>query len=226
MVTLKGSISTGRESLKFLLYPERRGVLPGFTARRQSWRNMAWTGNKKSSVSWNLPKLSQLWRCKRGFGPHTTQNHLRTKQFVSGTWISSRVAACALRNEQAATLLEFHVPLTNCFVRRWFCVVRGPKPLHHHNWPGFGKFQDTERFRIPCPRHVSSWLPPSGETCNYAKEPRTQKKTQRYSLPIDMLPFGVTIPATVSQRSQIPEGLMSYPVLSNNTTNRARIHAL
>jgi hypothetical protein len=26
-----------------------------------------------------------------------------------------------------------------------------------------------------------------------------------------MLPFGVTIPATVPQRSDIPEGLMNYP---------------
>jgi hypothetical protein len=29
-----------------------------------------------------------------------------------------------------------------------------------------------------------------------------------------MLPFGVTISATVSQRSEIPEGLMNYPVYS------------
>jgi hypothetical protein len=27
-----------------------------------------------------------------------------------------------------------------------------------------------------------------------------------------MLPFGMTIPATVLQRSEIPEGLMNYPV--------------
>jgi len=27
-----------------------------------------------------------------------------------------------------------------------------------------------------------------------------------------MLPFGVTIPATVPQESEIPEGLMNYPV--------------
>jgi len=52
-------------------------------------------------VSWNLPKLSQLWRCNGGFGSCTTQNHLQTKQFVNGTWNSSRVAACALRNEVA-----------------------------------------------------------------------------------------------------------------------------
>jgi hypothetical protein len=27
-----------------------------------------------------------------------------------------------------------------------------------------------------------------------------------------MLPFGMTIPATVPQRSEIPKGLMDYPV--------------
>jgi hypothetical protein len=29
-----------------------------------------------------------------------------------------------------------------------------------------------------------------------------------------MLPFGVTIPATLLQRLEIPEGLMNYPVYS------------
>jgi hypothetical protein len=29
---------------------------------------------------------------------------------------------------------------------------------------------------------------------------------------VDMLPFGVTIPVSVPQRSEIPEGLMNYPV--------------
>jgi hypothetical protein len=28
-----------------------------------------------------------------------------------------------------------------------------------------------------------------------------------------MFPFGVTIPATVPQRSEFPEGLMNYPVI-------------
>jgi hypothetical protein len=40
----------------------------------------------------------------------------------------------------------------------------------------FGKVQGTERFLIPCPRHVSSRLLPSGETCKYATVPSTQKK--------------------------------------------------
>jgi hypothetical protein len=29
---------------------------------------------------------------------------------------------------------------------------------------------------------------------------------------VEKLPFGVTIPVTVPQRSEIPEGLMNYPV--------------
>jgi hypothetical protein len=29
---------------------------------------------------------------------------------------------------------------------------------------------------------------------------------------VDMLPFGVTIPVAVPQRSDIPEGLTNYPV--------------
>jgi hypothetical protein len=78
-------------------------------------------------------------------------------------------------NAQAATLLEFLVPLTNCFVCRWFCVVLGLKlPLHHHNWLSFGKFQDVQCFLITCTCHVSLQLHPSGETCKYAMVPITQ----------------------------------------------------
>jgi hypothetical protein len=81
--------------------------------------------------------------------------------------------ACSFRSAQAATLLEFNVPLTNCFFRRWFCVE---PPLHRQNLLSFGKFQETERFLIPCPRHVPSRLPPSGETRKYATAPSTPKK--------------------------------------------------
>jgi hypothetical protein len=64
----------------------------------ETWREQ---GIRKCSVSWNLPTLSQLWRCNGGFGLCTTQNHLWTKQYVSGTWNSSRIAACVLQNKQA-----------------------------------------------------------------------------------------------------------------------------
>jgi len=67
-------------------------------SRDEKWRSQR---IRKRSVSWNLPKLSQLWRCNGGFGSCTTQNHLQTKQFVISTWNSSRVTACALRNEVA-----------------------------------------------------------------------------------------------------------------------------
>jgi hypothetical protein len=46
-------------------------------------------------------RTESVVRCNAGFGPITTQNHLQTKQFVSGTRNYSRVGAYALRNEKA-----------------------------------------------------------------------------------------------------------------------------
>jgi hypothetical protein len=95
---------------------------------------------------------------------------------------------CSFRSPQGATLLECRVPPMNCFVCKCFCVVHGLKPLlHHHNWLSFDKYQDTERLFIPCPCHVSSWIPPISVTCKYATASSTQKNLRRYSLPIDML---------------------------------------
>jgi hypothetical protein len=44
-----------------------------------------------------------------------------------------------------------------------------------------------------------------------------QGRTETWSASpsVDMLPFGVTIPATVPQRSEILEGLMNYPVFKS-----------
>jgi hypothetical protein len=39
----------------------------------------------------------------------------------------------------------------------------------------------TQRFLAPCPRHVSSRLPPSGETCKYAIAPITQTHLEIFS---------------------------------------------
>jgi hypothetical protein len=61
-------------------------------------------------------------------------------------------------------------------------VVLGPKtPLNHHNWLCFGKFQDTEHFLIPCPRYISSRLPPSSETWKNAMASSTQTNLERFS---------------------------------------------
>jgi len=45
---------------------------------------------------------------------------------------------------------------------------------------------------------------------------------------VDMLPFGVTIPATVPQRSENPEGLMNYPVfiIAGNCLSLTNYHSL
>jgi hypothetical protein len=73
----------------------------------------------------------------------------------------------------------------------------------------FGKFQDTERFFIPCPRHVSSRLPPSDKTCKYATAPSTQKETWRDSLHIYtyMLLSAVSVLVVAQRSSEVPEGL-------------------
>jgi hypothetical protein len=43
---------------------------------------------------------------------------------------------------------------------------------------------------------------------------KTCKVGQKFGVSpsVDMLPFGVTIPVSVPQRSEIPKGLMNYPV--------------
>ena len=113
-----------------------------------------------------------------------------------------------------------HVPFTNCFVCRWFCVVHDPNPpLHSHDWLSFGKFQDTERFLIHCERHFPSRLPPSGGTWKYAKAPSSTKKTWRDSLPIDMLLYAVSVLVVAQSISEIPEGLMNNPVHSEHGGN-------
>ena len=38
-----------------------------------------------------------------------------------------------------------------------------------------------------------------------------------------MLHFGVTVPATVPQRSEIPEGLMNYPVFKVVRVNKIQL---
>ena len=69
----------------------------------------------------------------------------------------------------------------------------------------------TERFLVPCPRHVLSLLPANGETCKYATAPSTQK-TWRDSLPIDMHLSAVPVLVVAQPNSEVPERLMNYPV--------------
>ena len=82
--TAERSISIGRESLQDFCTLAYFQVPPLGGSCEEKWRSQ-WI--RKHSMSWNLPKLSQLWLCNGGFGSCTTQNHLQTKQFVNGTWI-------------------------------------------------------------------------------------------------------------------------------------------
>jgi hypothetical protein len=85
-------------------------------------------------------------------------------------------------------------------------------PLVTRQTSNFGKFQDTDRLLIPCPRHVSSRLPPLA--VKPASTPRrlVQKKTWRGSLSIDMLLSAVSVLVVAQSSSDIPEGLMNNPV--------------
>jgi hypothetical protein len=56
---------------------------------------------KKVFCVLEFAKTESIVTVQRKFRPSTTQNHPRTKQFVSGTRNPSKVAACAMRNEQA-----------------------------------------------------------------------------------------------------------------------------
>ena len=138
---------------------------------------MAFTVNKKAFCVLGFVKTESIVTAQRRFRIMYYTEPPTDKTIREWYMNSSRVAACALWNEQAATLLEFHVPFTNCFVCRWFCVVHDPKPpLHSHNWLSFDKSQDTERFLIHCERHFSSRLPLSGGIWKYAKASSTKKK--------------------------------------------------
>jgi hypothetical protein len=62
-----------------------------------------------------------------------------------------------------------------------------------------------------------SWNLPKIDICRVTKGGHIDKlysrtETWSPSPSVDMLPFGVTIQATVLQRSEIPEGLINYPV--------------
>ena len=77
--TAERSISIGRESLQvfFVLGALTYFQVPPLGGSREKKWCSQWI--RKRSVSWNLPKLSQLWLCNGGFGSCTTQNHLQTK---------------------------------------------------------------------------------------------------------------------------------------------------
>ena len=102
---------------------------------------------------------------------------------------SSRVAACALRNEQA---VRDHRPVDS--------VLANSKTQNAF------LFTVIAIFLHDCPLAVEPGSTP---------RPLIQKKTWRYSLPIDMLLSAVSVLVVAQWSSEIPEGLMNNPVLFN-----------
>jgi hypothetical protein len=85
-------------------------------------------------------------------------------------------------------------------------------PLVMRQMENFGKFQDTDRLLIPCPRHVSSRLPPLWWNLQVRHGAMYTKKTWRDSLSIDMLLSVVSALVVAQSSSEIREGLMNNPV--------------
>jgi hypothetical protein len=111
MVMPKRNISIGRESLKYFLCPMRRGVLADFTARGPSWRNMAWTCNKKAFCVLEFAKtewiVTRQRRCRttttqKRTGSHSTGISCTTHELICpwvvlcGTWSETSVAPSQL----------------------------------------------------------------------------------------------------------------------------------
>ena len=73
------------------------------------------------------------------------------------------------------------------------------------------------RYVHPAKQRVWQELDYRSDICRVTKGghiEHLQGRTETWSVSpsVDMLPFGVTIPPTVPQRSEIPEGLVNYPV--------------
>jgi hypothetical protein len=94
-------------------------------------------------------------------------------------------------------------------VRNLRCTVTTDSILANSKTQNAFLFPVHAMFRHDCP--------PSGETCKYAMVPSTQKKTWRDYLPIDMLLSSVSVLVVAQPGSEVPEGLMNYPVYTNES---------
>jgi hypothetical protein len=197
MVTSKGNISIGREYLHVYLCTRCCGILAGFTTRGQSWWKMARTGNKKAFCVLEFAKPESIVTVQRRF--RTMYHHVPVR----------------CKTKRLPLYWNFmYLPLTNCFVCRWFCVIRGRSET------SVAPSQLTQFWQIPRHRTLSYFLstPCFVTTSPLAVKPTStprrlgHKKKLRDSLPIDMLPFGVTVPAFLPHWSVTPGGLMNYPV--------------
>ena len=67
-------------------------------------------------------------------------------------------------------------------------------------------------FKLVCGRNLITGLTPAASPRVEISTTCKVGQTWSVSPSVDMLPFGVATPATVPQRSEIPEGLTNYSV--------------
>ena len=109
---------------------------------------------------------------------------------------SSRVAACALRNEQA---VRAYGPM----IRNLRCTVTIDSVLANYKTQNAFSFNVNVIFRHDYPLAVEPGITP---------RPLVQKKAWRDSLPIDMLLSAVSVLVVAQSSSEIPEGIMNNRV--------------
>ena len=125
---------------------------------------------------------------------------------------SSRVAACARRNEQAATLLEFmcHSRIVMSVGGSvWYMIRNLRSTVTIDSVLANSKTQNAFLFTVNAIfRHNYPLAVENGST----PRPLVQKKTWRDSLPIDMLLSAFSVLVVAQSSSEIPEGLMNNRV--------------
>ena len=132
--TAEMSVSIGRESLHVFFVLGALAyfhVSPLGGSRDKKWLSQ-WI--RKRSVSWNLPKLSQVWLCNGGFGSCTTQNHLQTKQFVISTEYVPHTSEVACPSTCFSSLLPYGKSPGNCVRYTHFCLCFCMSEILRHSF--------------------------------------------------------------------------------------------
>ena len=179
---------------------------------------MAFTVNKKAFCVLEFAKTESIVTVQRRFRIMYHTEPPTDKTIRESYMNSSRVAACALRNEQAATLLEFmyHSRIVLSvggsvwyMIRKLRCTVTIDSVLANSKTQNAFLFTVNAIFLHDYPLAVEPGSAP---------RPQVQKKkTWRDSLPIDMLLSAVSVLVVAQSSSEIPEGLMNIPVFKVKT---------
>jgi hypothetical protein len=147
-------------------------------SRDKTWRGQ---GIRECSVSWNLPKLSQLWWCDgvSDHVPHRTTYRQNSSWVVYESPVEWLPACCETNRQPLYWNFMYHSRIVLSVGGSVWYVVWNLR--HTITTDSVLANSKTQNSLIPRPCHVSSQLPSSGETCKYATVPSTQKNLERFS---------------------------------------------